>query len=290
MPTYTSFQDPARYEIEQQKMRQNSVQQILNMMMMMKQNRQQQSQQEIENRMSERGMDEKTAQREMMDRYYQAQIGRWNQPGPTSQDIYDEEFAKSRGRSEGAGPGKTIEDIEAEAAAKARGTASGKPIPPGRVDQAKDKLQSSQLKFIGGAIKRYDDRMKSLKGEIDKASEDNTYGVEGLEMPPDRSWEIGNLQDALDELLDLQAFLVNRPLTSDEWNKARLISSQQGRAQKMGRFWSKGKKKKNTPPPRPKLKDNVMSADKIPPGAPTATNPDTGERVAFINGQWVKIR
>ena len=237
--------------------------------------------------MSERGMDEKTAQREMMDRYYQAQIGRWNQPGPTSQDLYDSEYAKARGRSEGAGPGKTIEDIEAEAAARARGTASGKPT---SVDPKTDKLQSSQLNFIGGAIRRYDDRMKSLRSEIDKESEDITYGLEGREMPQDRSGEVDNLQSALDELLDLQAFLVNRPLTSDEWNKARLISSQQSRAQKMGRFWAKGKKKKSTTPPRPKLKENAISADKIPPGAPTATNPETGERLAFINGQWVKIR
>jgi len=33
-----------------------------------------------------------------------------------------------------------------------------------------------------------------------------------------------------------------------------------------------------------------VAAAEIPPGTPTATNPQTGEKVAYINGQWIKIR
>lgn len=55
----------------------------------------------------------------------------------------------------------------------------------------------------------------------------------------------------------------------------------QGRKEKYGEELS-GKINKE-------LQGEVIQANQVPPGTQTATNPQTGERVALVNGKWIKI-
>jgi len=157
---------------------------------------------------------------------------------------------------------------------------------------------TNQYDFIDDALKLYQTEIKNVVNQI--KSGDVDIDIEGTD-----------LQEKKKRLMRVQRYLVRLKqkakqgtLTDEERLKAKslhylifnpdaitneklaqIIYPEIGKAKEeaLAEF-KKEREKKET------KALGYITEDKIPPGTPTATNPETGERVAYIKGKWIPIK
>jgi len=137
----------------------------------------------------------------------------------------------------------------------------------------KEKLSSQQHKFINTTIQRYTREKNRLATIYTKTSD--AHEKHRLTK------YLINLQEAIERLSRAASkTAAGEVLIDEEWKRIQDVSSKINDVREKGIF--------NLDVSLPE--DVSISADSLPVGTQTATNTQTGEKIALINGKWIKIK
>ena len=149
----------------------------------------------------------------------------------------------------------------------------------GQIETKRTAIQKGQQGLIDSAMRRFEAEKKILSG-----SKDMMKGVEAAKVDV----QIQNIERANQMLRELQGGAASgMPL--GKMSQLAIKSLHGGNMEKIkdGSILAKLSEKilEEMQP-----SSSTPQQAKIPPGAPTATNPKTGEKVAYVNGKWIPVR
>jgi len=309
MPYYNSgTMSPADYWAEQQGNQRNTMQNVLNLMMTMKQMKMQQAEQQktdtkeqekwqfeqkkYTNQMAEyqkeaerqRRLDEIDSKKSNLDmRYKDLQIQQL-QNAPTLEQKATQKINIFK-QEESVKHKNAIEllkiRMEADRVKQEKEDLDG--VSKARIDARKAKA-TAQKSLVQSAMKRLGDERNRINTEINK----DTY----IGDVDDAQSQIQNIDRAIDYIGNMQFNMVNGGILGEDLQGAVKAFTISG----LDKIKS-GKTLQDILTYQGNKLDKEMGITKLqkakPPsnlsGAPTATNPKTGEKIAYINGKWVKI-
>lgn len=318
----TYYQDPARYRQAQQSRQDQMFRDTLNMMVMGKQMQMQRGQQEWKQLQAEKEfkleqgkLESLTAHRKAQQKYWEYQQGKPVEFSEREKELlrvyqalgnddkkFNEWFLGSKGVKRPKPIPKKVHPDKERYFMKHFGGDWRNQITSDQYKEQSDiwekeftrprpqtspeetrqnKILGRDLKFVEKVIKRYEGRIEFL-------SEDVTIGMDVAGTSA-----IENLQQILPHLLRMQNKVSNGlPLSTEEWKFIRRLNINVGRIEKGESQAGKEGLKFSEPAQEkiPTIEGKSISADKIPQGTQVAVNPQTGERLAWINGKWVKIK
>ena len=227
--------------------------------------------QTMEQQAQQRAFQQRMAEEEMALNWFKAL-----QPDPQTQWQAQDEYMRTnlapeaykRWRMTGEiEPPETQEErlrrIEGEATARARGTAAGKPP---EITDKQFGLDTTLMKNTLSAVEGELDRIIRLHERVEEPTAKNRL-----------SNSLSNLDATAQQLRAIQAQMSSgQPLSPQIRNRIKQIAGDMTGV-KAGKYT--GQTGRPTP-----------QQQAIPPNAPTATNPQTGEKVAYVNGKWIKIQ